>query len=156
MRVFSNGDEVELFLNEGSLGRRAPDRNRITKNLRHAPFTFETSRFIPGTLEAVAYKDGVEIKRHSVQTPGEPAGVITHLATQGVDPVENDLVFVHARIIDHKGVTVPLTGRNIRFSVAEGLELIGPDLATSENGNAAILVKVNDIDGEHGVSARVE
>ena len=156
VRVFSNGDEVELFLNGESLGRRAPDRNRITKNLRHAPFTFETSRFIPGTLEAVAYKDGVEIKRHSVQTPGEPAGVITHLATQGVDPVENDLVFVQAKIVDAKGVTVPVSGRHIRFSVAEDLEIIGTDLALSENGNAAILVKVNDIDGEHGVSARVE
>ena len=98
----------------------------------------------------------MEIKRHSVQTPGEPAGVITHLATQGVDPVENDLVFVQAKIVDAKGVTVPVSGRHIRFSVAEDLEIIGTDLALSENGNAAILVKVNDIDGEHGVSARVE
>ena len=156
VRVFSNGDEVELFLNGESLSRRTPDRNRITKNLRHAPFTFDTPRFVPGALAAVAYENGVEVARHSVHTPGEPASVITHLATQGIEPVGNDLLFVHAGIIDHKGVTVPLTGKNIRFSVAEGLEIIGPDLAISENGTAAILVRVNDIDGEHAVSARME
>ena len=112
---FSNGDEVDLYLNGESLGRRTPDLNRISKNLRHPPFTFEPPRFVPGTLAAVAYENGVEVARHSVHTPGEPASVITHLATQGIEPVENDLVFVQARIIDHKGVTVPLTGKNIRF-----------------------------------------
>ena len=82
--------------------------------------------------------------------------MFTELATQGIKPVENDLVFVHARIIDDKGVTVPLTGKHVRFSVTQDLEIIGPDLATSENGTAAILVRVNDIDGEHAVSARME
>ena len=153
VRVFSNTDEVELFVNGESLGRRTPDRNRISNNLRHPPVTFETPQFAPGTLEAVAYRNGVEIARHSVRTPGEPAEVITHLATQGIEPVENDLLFVHARIIDNKGVTVPLTGKKIRFSVTEDLEIIGPDLATSENGTAAILIRVKDIDGERSASA---
>ena len=141
VRVFSNGDEVELFLNGKSLGRRAPDRNRISNNLRHPPFTFETPQFVPGTLGAIAYRNGIEIARHSVRTPGEPAGVITQLATQGIEPVENDLLFIHARIVDQQGVTIPITGKNIRFSVTEDLEVIGPDHITSENGTAAILVK---------------
>ena len=84
VRVFSNGDEVELFLNGESLGRRAPDRNRITKNLRHAPFTFDTSRFVPGTLEADAYKRWCSrSQRHSVHTPGEPTGVFTESSDSG-------------------------------------------------------------------------
>ena len=153
VRVFSNGDEVELFLNGASLGRHTPDHNRISNNLRHPPFTFATARFVPGTLEAVAYKDRVEISRHSVRTPGEAARVVAELATHGVDPVANDLVFVHARITDKNGVTVPLTGRPIEFSVADGLEIIGPGLATSENGTAAILVRVIDAQGDLTVSA---
>ena len=156
VRVFSNADEVELFVNGESLGRHIPDRNRISNNLRHPPFTFETPRFAPGTLEAVAYRNGMEIARHSVHTPGEPAGVVTHLATRGIEPVENDLLFVHARIIDQQGVNVPVTGRNIRFSVTEDLEVIGPDLASSENGTAAILVRVKDIGGEQSISAVME
>lgn len=156
VRVFSNADEVELFVNGESFGRRTPDRNRISKNLRHPPFTFETPQFAPGTLDAVAYRNGVEIARHSVRTPGEPVEVITRLATQGIEPVENDLLFVHARIIDNKGITVPLTGKKIRFSVTEDLEIIGPDLVTSENGTAAVLVRVTDIDGERSASARME
>ena len=156
VRVFSNGDEVELFLNGESLGRRGPDRNRISKNLRHPPFTFETPRFVPGRLEAVAYRAGVEIARHATHTPGEAVGVTTELVTQGVDPVENDLLFVHARIVDNNGVTVPLTGKRILFSVAEDLEIIGPDEAVSENGTAAILVKVKNIDGDHVISASMQ
>ena len=156
VRVFSNADEVELFLNGESLGRRTPDRNRISNNLRHPPFTFETRDFIPGTLEAVAYKDGMEIKRHSVQTPGEPTGVSARLATQGIDPTDNDLLFVHARIIDKNGVTVPLTGKRIEFSIDDNLEIIGPGSATSENGTAAILVRVKQAHGRFTVSARME
>lgn len=156
VRIFSNADEVELFVNGESLGRRVPDGNRISNNLRHPPFTFATPRFVPGTLEAVAYKSGVEIARDLVHTPGEPAGVSARLATQGIEPVDNDLLFVHARIIDRQGVTVPLTGKNIRFSVTEALEVIGPDLATSENGTAAILVRVTDIGGKQSITARME
>ena len=48
VRVFSNGDEVELFLNGISLGRQIADSDRISRNLRHPPFTFVTERFIPG------------------------------------------------------------------------------------------------------------
>ena len=156
VRVYSNGDEVELFLNGGSLGRRTPDRNRISNKLRHPPFTFTTARFVPGTLEAVAYKDGAEVARHSVRTPGEPVNVVAELATQGVEPVDNDLVFVHARIIDHSGVTVPLTGRRIAFSVGNDLEIIGPEFATSENGTAGILVRVKDMGGRFAVSASMK
>ena len=156
VRVFSNADEVELFVNGESLGRRTPDRNRISNNLRHPPFTFETLQFVPGKLEAVAYKSGVEIARHSVRTPGEPAGVIARLATQGIEPVESDLLFIHARIVDDQGVTVPITGKIIKFSVTEDMEVIGPDLATSENGTAAILVRVKDIGRERSISAVME
>ena len=156
VRVFSNADEVELFVNGESLGRRTPDRNRISNNLRHPPFTFETPQFSPGTLEAVAYRNGAEIARHSVHRPGEPAGVIARLATQGIEPVENDLLFIHARIADRQGATVPITGEKIRFSVTEDLEVIGPDLATSENGTAAILVRVEDPGGERSITAVIE
>ena len=156
VRVFSNADEVELFVNGESLGRRTPDRNRISNNLRHPPFTFETLQFVPGELEAVAYRYGTEIARHSVRTPGEPAGVIARLATQGIEPVESDLLFIHARVVDDQGVTVPITGKNIKFSVTEDMEVIGPDLATSENGTAAILVRVKDPGGERLISAVME
>ena len=55
VRVFSNCEEVALYLNGELVGRRRPDVSRITTNLRHAPFTFKLAQFQPGTLRAVGY-----------------------------------------------------------------------------------------------------
>ncbi len=153
VRVFSNGDEVELFLNGRSLERRSPDQDRMSWNLRHPPFTFHIERFIPGVLEAVAYLQGREIARHRVRTPGAAVSVEARLATWGITPTLNDLLFVHARIIDANATTVPVTGLRIKFRVGEGLKIIGPDSVTSENGRAAVLARVTDETGQLSVSA---
>ena len=42
VRVYGNVEEVELFRNGRSIGRRQPDRDRISQHLRHAPFTFRS------------------------------------------------------------------------------------------------------------------
>lgn len=83
VRVFSNGDEVELRLNGQSVGRRGPDNNRISGSLAHPPFTFALAGFQPGTLEAVAFLGGQEVARHSVTTPGAAAQLSLSLDEAG-------------------------------------------------------------------------
>lgn len=58
VEVYSNADEVELFCNGVVIGRTAPEKC-VAK--------FETN-YTPGTLEAVAYRNGSEISRDSLQT----------------------------------------------------------------------------------------
>ena len=148
VRVFSNGAEVELFVNGGSVGRQAPDRDRISERLRHPPFTFTTGPFQPGALEAIAYDDGGSaIARARRSTPGQVRGIETVLATHGIQPSLDDVIFVHARLMDENGETVPLTGRRVRFDAGTGLTIVGPEESTTENGLAATLVKVLDPDG---------
>ena len=146
---------VELFLNGTSLGRQAPDRDRISSNLRQPPFTFAIPHFEAGTLAAVAYAGGTEVARHTVTTPGAAVRVMVELATQGIKPVANDVLFVHASIIDAKGTTVPVTGRTVEFTVSDDLEFVGPDSVSSENGTAAVLVRVKQAHGEQYVAARM-
>src|SRR4029077_5670203 len=67
VRVFSNCDEVALYLNGKLIERRRPDSSRVSTNLKHAPFTFAIDRFEPGTLQAVGYRGGREAARFERQ-----------------------------------------------------------------------------------------
>ena len=154
IRVFSNGAEVELLINGESQGRRMPDRDRISERLRHPPFTFTAQQFQPGVLEAIAYdSNGIAIDSHIRSTPGQIVDVEAVLATHGIEPAVNDVIFVHARLVDVVGETVPATGHRVKFSVGTSLTIIGPDQSITENGLAAALVKVLDPAGNLEVAA---
>lgn len=101
--VFSNGEEVGLFLNGKAVGRQRPDAGPDTeyapkkkvnlatvgndteksggnpfdggncKHLDHPPFTFAAVPFVPGELKAIAYRAGKPIAEHTIHTPGKPA-----------------------------------------------------------------------------------
>ena len=64
--VYSSGDEVELFVNGVSQGRRG----RV-KNLWR--FVFDGVVYQPGELRAVAYRNGKVWCEETVQTVGAPA-----------------------------------------------------------------------------------
>jgi beta-galactosidase len=49
VRVFSNCEEVALYLNGKLVEQRRPDNSRVSTHLKHAPFTFKLDRFQPGT-----------------------------------------------------------------------------------------------------------
>ena len=145
IRVFSNGAEVELFVNGESQGRRMPDRDRMSERIRHPPVTFTVQQHRPGVLQAIAFgENGTEIARDTRSTPGTIARIETTLATHGVEPTVDDVLFGYARLVDNSGQTVPETGRRVQFDVGIGLTIIGPDESLSENGLAAVLVKVLD------------
>lgn len=59
--VYSPDDEVELFLNHVSMGRRKTEMNKAIFDI-----TYE-----PGELIAVSYQDGKEKERQSLKTTGE-------------------------------------------------------------------------------------
>ena len=155
VRVYSNAEKVELLLNGESLGIREPDGGRISRNLHHPPFTFHAPEFKPGTLTAVAYQDGKETTRHVVRTPGEFAGIDTRLATFGVPVAVNDLVFVHARLRDANGTTVPRNGVPLELGAGKGLRNVGPRISRTENGWGAFLVRVLDPEGDLSVRTAV-
>ncbi len=66
VRAYSNCDEVELFLNGASLGRKPmPVNGHLSWNVTYAP----------GVLAARGYKGGREILRTQVETTTEPAAI---------------------------------------------------------------------------------
>ena len=65
--TYTNGDEVELFLNGKSLGVK---KNSNDPKLR-ARIKWDNIAYAPGTLVAVAKKNGKVVARHQIETTGE-------------------------------------------------------------------------------------
>jgi len=142
VRVYSNAEEVELFLNGKSLGRNKPDTGVTANRLKHPPFTFLMPKFEPGELRAVAYSGGKPVAEHRVKTPGAPKALALSADVSGKPPVAGgDLLFVYARVVDEAGTVVPSSKIPITFAVEGDAKLVGENPINAEGGIAAILVK---------------
>lgn len=157
-RVFSNCEEVELFLNGRSLGRQKPDANRLSDNLAHPPFTFALPKFEPGELKAVAYRGGVTAAQHIVETPGAVKRLELTVDESG-RPLASagDLVFVYASLMDAKRSVVPTAKTPVTFHVDEGdAQLIGTNPIAAEAGIATVLLKTGHRKGAIKLRATCE
>ena len=143
--VYSNADEVELFLNGRSLGKGKRDVERYGK-VNHPPVLFQLDTFEPGTLVAKAMADGKVVASHTVATPGEPAQLSLVMEATSIAPQtgQNDLVFVYAQLLDAKGNPTRVNGAKVNFSISGDAELVSPAERESEAGIAAALVKIGD------------
>lgn len=158
VRVFSNCDEVELFVNGKSIGKQKPDNNRISTNLNHPPFTFNVSKFEEGYLEAKAYIDGKEVNSHTVFTPQKVTKIALEIDLNGIelDKENNDVVFVYAKIVDDNGTLITDFKDSITFAIEGNAELIGENPVEVEAGVATILLKVNKNTSSIKITARAK
>jgi beta-galactosidase len=112
VEVYSNTEEVELFLNGRSLGaqpRSADDAARVWR-----------VAFEPGTLLAVAGKGGQVAARHEVRTAGPPRTIVLTADRRQLSPHWDEVGFVEAAVVDEHGVLVPSADNPVTF------ELEGP------------------------------
>lgn len=158
VRVFSNANSVELFLNGQSLGRQLPDSNRISNNLAHPPFTFNIEKFEPGTLLAKAYIDSNEVASDSVKTPLVSQSIQLNIDESGVKPMAgvNDVVFVYASLKDENNTTVPMNGVNVLFEVEGDATILNPGAITTEAGIATALLRIGSSSDEIKITANAE
>ncbi len=146
VRVFSNGDAVELFQNGVSLGRQKPDADDIAGHIPHPPFTFLTRGPVGGELRAVAYLRGLKIAEHTVRTPGAPAALrlTPDLAGHPLAKDGKDTLLVYAEITDAAGTVVPDAATPVTFRVT-GATLASPATVNAEAGIAtAVVVTAGD------------
>jgi len=125
--AFSSGDEVELFVNGRSQGRR-----RIA--VPGARVCWDDVVYEPGVLAAVAYKDGCRWAETKVETTG-PVAKLALRAEPCEDPSAPDAVmYVNVDALDAQGRLVPRTRLPARVTVSGGGTLVGV-----ENGDEADL-----------------
>jgi beta-galactosidase len=145
VRVFSNCDEVELFLNGKSIGRQKPDQNRISNNLKHPPFTFHLNSYKKGTLLAKAFVNNKLVSSHTKTSPEAPTEIDVKIEDhyKNLKNEDNDVFFVHAAIVDKNNTVISDFTGNVLFHVDGKAELIGENPVNFEAGVASILLKTN-------------
>ena len=97
--TYTNGDEVELFLKGKSLGVK---KNSNDPKLR-ARIKWDNIAYAPGTLVAVAKKNGKVVARHQIETTGEAVALklVPDMETWHADG--KDLMHVRIYAVDKKG-----------------------------------------------------
>ncbi|WP_457325204.1 beta-galactosidase GalA [Roseateles sp. P5_E11] len=116
VRVFSNGDEVELLQDGRSLGRKKLVRD---SHLRWG-VTYQ-----PGTLTALAFKDGRQIASTSVKTTGTPASVRLTSDKTALKANGTDVAVVWVNVADKAGALVPTASDLVSFKVFGPVRVIG-------------------------------
>lgn len=117
--VYSNCEEVELFLNKKSLGKKKVDKNTY--------YALYHVNYKSGTLKAVAANHSKKIAEHVLQTAGQPNRLKLFPDKESIKFNKGELLFVPIEITDKNGVRCPLATNNIRIIVEGSGELLGID-----------------------------
>lgn len=117
IRVYSNCERVELFLNGESLGVReaTPHRHREWKEVKYAP----------GKLVAKAMNGGKVVAEQTLETAGSPAVITASADREKLRADGEDLAFVTLDIRDAKGREVPVADNPVTVRVTGPGRLIG-------------------------------
>jgi beta-galactosidase len=91
--IYGAGDEAEFVLNGKSLGRRTFDRLIASMDINYEP----------GVLCGVVYKDGKEISRSTITTPGKAAKLIMIPEDEVIRADGKDLAYVRIVMEDADG-----------------------------------------------------
>ena len=113
--VNSNADDVELFLNGSSLGKKTMPRNG---HLRWKV------KYVPGKLEAIAYKKGKKLYAKR-ETTGKPFEVVISPYKTTMLADGKDATVINISVIDKEGREVPDADNLVRFSIKGDAVIIG-------------------------------
>jgi beta-galactosidase len=127
--VFSENEDVELFVNGRSYGRKPVSRATEYKAVFYA-------RYEPGELKAVGYVGGKPVSQWTLETAGPPAAIRLSVDRAKIAADGDDLAYVTVELVDAKGhpTYMPDADRLLTFKV-DGAGV----LAGVGNGNPTAL-----------------
>ncbi len=175
VEVYTNAEEVELFLNGKSLGTQKlhPDASPITYDVPYAA----------GTLKAIARTHGKVVAEDELRTAGKPARLVistglaaAHLtntlvreASPSLTPDWNDVAYLTATLVDANGTVIPDSETRVHFTISGPGKIIAvgngnlfdhdPFHATNRrlyDGNAIAIVRATASSGKITVAASIQ
>lgn len=166
--VYSNCDEVALYINGKLIKRQRPDHGPDTNygdydtggdsfnsgnanHLPHAPYTFKDVVWQPGALKAIGYIQGKKAVQQIVNSPAVKTKLVLVPETQGI-PLKADgadAIFVHACLVDKNGTVNCLDNYSlIKFKVVGPGVIIGPNEIKTRGGIATVLLRGDSMPGK--------
>ena len=112
----TNCDSVELLLNGRKIDVQQPQKDKYVKWL----LPYEA-----GTLEAVGSKDGKEICRQTLTTPGVPAELKITADRSIITANGEDIAFLRADVVDSCGNIIPDAAEDLEITVTGAGKLAG-------------------------------
>ncbi len=113
--VNTNADNVELFLNGKSKGKKDMPRNSHLK---------WTINYEPGKLEAIAYKKGKRLYK-KIETTGVPVDVVVTPYKTTIVADGKDATVINITVMDREGREVPDADNMINFEIEGDGKIIG-------------------------------
>ncbi len=112
VEVYADADEVELVINGRSVGRKAPGETK------KALAVFDTV-YEAGSVEAIAYRDGVEIGRDKILTAAEGAALKAVMSSREETlPADgSDIAFIDLSVLDAAGNLNPEDVKQVSVTV---------------------------------------
>ncbi len=159
--VYTNCREVELFLNDKSLGvkKKMPEDLRLIWNVP----------YIEGKIKAVGKTKDKEIISKEVKTAGDPAKIILSADRNTISADGRDLSFVTVSITDKESTLVPDASNLVKFEISGEGFIAGVDngLQTSHepfradyrkafNGLCLVVIQSNERAGKITLKAKSE
>lgn len=118
VHCYTSYDEVELFLNGRSLGKKGKTASGKTSGYR---IVWDGVKYEPGTLQALAYdKNGNIAAETSVRTAGEPYALELQADRTEIDADGKDISFIEVSVVDKDGTLCPDAAVPLEFEVSGG------------------------------------
>jgi beta-galactosidase len=171
IRVYSTCDEVELFLNGKSLGKRRPEPTETLisewnsygvwnarpplpegTSLRHGPFVWRNVPYEAGVLKALGTKGGREFADER-KTAGPPYQILLKPDRDTIRVGGRDAVRIVAIIADQDGVMVPSANPWLQFRLEGPGDLLGATAIDAVWGMAAVNIQSREEAGKLIITA---
>lgn len=117
---FSNCEEVELIVNDVTVGKQRPADMKNQTIIWNVPWR-------PGTLVARGYIGGKQVAEHELKTAEAPSHIEVFVDRPELIADGQDLCHVEVRIVDKNGTVVPSASNQIGFDIEGPVKLIGVD-----------------------------
>jgi beta-galactosidase len=136
LAVVSNCDQIELFVNGESKGKKAPN---VSTSLPHPVFTW-TAAFTAGNLKADGYIGANKVATQTWYTPSAPTKITLTPDTTTI--IEGgDMTRVTVMVGDANNPFVPYDKTSVSFAVTGAGDFIGESPIAMENGVSAFYVR---------------
>ena len=135
VRVYSNADSVEIFLNGKSKGRKAFQEKWTSDGRKYQEGEGSGQLYLewrlpyqPGELHAVAYDHQDQlVAEDRVVTAGKPAKIGLHAEKTKLEPDGQDLLYLYFDVLDKDGNWVPSASNQIHFKIEGPARIVGVD-----------------------------